>query len=77
MPIKKVAGVSIETKVAVIDEKIDNITEGVKQINTKLEKDYVTNDRFEPVRNIVYGLVFIILTSVIAAILSVIINLKK
>lgn len=61
---------SLEVKVAVIDEKIDNLTEGVKNINATLGKDYVTNDRFTPVRNLVYGMVFLILTAVIGAILN-------
>ncbi len=61
---------TLQTRIAVIDEKIDTISKNIDNITSKLEKDYVTNDRFVPVRNLVYGMVFLILTAVIGAILN-------
>lgn len=66
-----------ETQLAVLVEKVQNIEKGVFSIQGRLEGDYVSNDRFEPVRNIVYGLVVIILTGVVGAVLELIFNVHK
>lgn len=46
----------------------------VEKINTRLEKDYVTQDQFDPIRKIVYGLVSLILIAVVGALLAVVIR---
>lgn len=66
---------SDRTDLAVIKEQVSTIRGDVKDIKTKLELDYVTKDQFEPIKRLVYGLVGLILTAVVVAILSLI--LKK
>lgn len=62
-------------KTAVLEERVNNmIVENTKEhqtilteignINTKLDKMFVKKDEFTPVRNIVYGAVGLILTTV-------------
>lgn len=61
----------ITTDVAVLLSKVGGIEEDVREIKGKLERDYVTQDQFEPIKKIVYGLVSIVLTSVVGAILLI------
>ena len=46
----------------------------VKEIKAKLEKDYITKQEFDPVKKIVFGLVSLILLTVMGAFLSLIIK---
>jgi uncharacterized membrane protein YkoI len=59
--------------VQLLNFKIDNLTEEVKKINDKLENHYVTEDQFKPVKNVVYGMVGLILSGVLVAVISLII----
>lgn len=57
---------------------IKYIQRDIAEINTKLDDKYVTKDQFDPVRNIVYGLVAVILLAVVGALIAlVIINPHK
>ena len=60
--------------------KIENIETNIEEIKKQLENDrvevkmtYTTNDRFEPVRLIAYGLVGGVLLTVLGAILGIVI----
>jgi len=50
-----------------IDERTRATNEAIERIERRLNKDFVTKDEFNPVRNVVYGLVGFILLSVAAA----------
>lgn len=65
---------SIETTVAVILTKVNYIEVEVKDIRAKLEKEYVTQDQFEPIRKVVYGLVSITLLSVVGAVIALVLR---
>jgi hypothetical protein len=62
------------TSVAVILTKVQYIESEVGKINVKLEREYVTKDQFEPVKNIVYGLVSLILVAVVGALVALVIR---
>jgi len=66
--------------------KIDEIKKDVAAINSKLDKDYVTKDQFQPVkenyvsksefqpiRSIVVGLVTLALTAVAVAVINIVV----
>jgi hypothetical protein len=53
---------------------IKYIQRDIAKINEKLDDTYVTKDQFEPVRNIVYGLVALILIGVVGALLALVIS---
>ena len=57
--------------------KIDDIKEKVTDINSKLEQKYVTQDQFEPIRKIAYGLVAAVVTlflTILGIVFSVLIH---
>lgn len=60
---------AILAQVTEMNIKFDEICE-------KFDKKYVTQDRFGPVEKVVYGLVALILTGVITAILVFILKIK-
>ena len=58
----------------VLDTKISSIQDDVKEIKEKLERDYVTRQEFEPIKKVVYGMVAIVLTSVVGALVALILR---
>lgn len=63
-----------EIQIAVIARDIEYIKDNVKNINAKLEGDYVTREEFDPIKKIVYGLVGLILVSVVGYILTAVLH---
>lgn len=64
---------NLSTQLAVLINKVGYIETEVKDITKKLESSYVTQDQFEPVKNVVYGLVSIILLAVVGALVGLVI----
>lgn len=64
----------INIDLAVILNKVGYIETEVKDIKDKLEKEYVTQDQFQPVKNIVYGMVSTVLLAVVGAIVALVIR---
>jgi hypothetical protein len=58
----------------VIATKIDYIQRDVADIKAKLEADYVTQDEFEPIKKIVYGMVGVVLLAVIGALIALVVR---
>lgn len=65
---------NLTTNVAVILSEMKTVKEDVKDIKDKLEKDYVTQDQFTPVKNIAYGLVSTILLAVVGALVALVLK---
>lgn len=65
---------SLTTNVAVILSEMTTVKADVKDIKEKLEKDYVSQDQFTPVKNIAYGLVSTILLAVIGALTALVLK---
>jgi len=62
------------TNLAVISNDIGYIKDRVEKIDEKLEKDYVTHQEFGPIKSIVYGMVSLILTSVVIALIALVLR---
>lgn len=62
----------MNSNIEVIANNIEYIQKDIFDIKTKLEKSYVTQDQFEPIKRIVYGLVTVIGVSVVAAVMKII-----
>ena len=62
-----------KVQIAVMATNVENIKNDVKDIKDKLQNDYVSQTEFKPIRNIVYGMVGLILTAVIIALVSLVI----
>lgn len=60
-----------ETPVSV---KLDWIQKDITEIKEKLERDYVTRQEFNPVKNVVYGMVGTMLLAVLGAIVALVIK---
>lgn len=58
----------------VIATKLDYISRDVVEIKLKLEKDYVTQDEFAPIKQIVYGMVSVVLLAVVGAIVTLVLK---
>lgn len=65
---------STETTLALIGQKLDNLEKKIDKIDKSLECDYVSQDQFEPIKRIVYGMVGVILLSVVAALFALIVK---
>jgi len=57
-----------------VEVKLEFIIKELDEIKAKLEKNYVSQEEFKPVRNLVYGMVTIILTAVIGSLIALIIK---
>lgn len=60
----------IERTVEKISEKIDELKD---ELRAEVKDEYINNDKFEPVKLIVYGLVGLILVTVVSALLSLVV----
>lgn len=57
-----------------IQNDIADIKDSIKGLVKKIDDTYVTKDEFSPVRAIVYGLVTLVLTTVLGAIVYMVIK---
>lgn len=64
---------SNNTKMALIAQDVKFIRGEITDIKKKLETNFVTKDEFDPIRNVVYGLVGLVLTSVFVAVIGLVI----
>lgn len=74
MTLPTMAQTKSQIDLAVIANDINYIKKDVAEIKDTLAKNYVSREEFEPVKRIVYGLVGLILVSVMVAILALIIQ---
>lgn len=58
----------------VIIEKLSRIEKDIVEINKKLEQHYVSAEEFKPVKALVYGMVALILTAFIVAMITLVIR---
>lgn len=57
-----------------VEVKLEFIIKELDEIKAKLEKNYVSQEAFIPVKNTVYGLVSLILITVFGAFLRIVIS---
>lgn len=62
-----------DSDIAVISTDIKYIKEEIKDIKTKLDKNYVTHEEFEPVKKVVYGMVAFLLLALLGAFIKLVI----
>lgn len=63
-----------ETKIAVAQIDIEHIKETLDSLDKKLSLHYITKYEFEPVRNIVYGIVSLVLVAVVGALIALVLQ---
>lgn len=59
---------------ALVAKDVEYLKRDVAEMKSDLKGKFVTTDQFEPVKKIVYGLVALILTGVVVAILGLILT---
>lgn len=67
---------SIRETLAVVVSKLERMEKDIAEINETLKQEYVTRQEFAPIKSLVYGVVGLILTSVISAI-AIFFSFKK
>lgn len=60
--------------IKVIGNDISYIKRDVADIKHKLEHEYVSQDQFDPIKRIVYGLVSIVLTGFVVAVVALVVQ---
>ena len=70
------ANQSDETKLAVIQTDLTYIKEKLNAVDNKVSSNYVSKEEFEPIKNIVYGLVSLILVAVVGALVAIVVGAK-
>lgn len=76
MPHDKAPTESQAVLLARIDERTGKLDADVEEIKSTLQRDYVTAAEFEPVKRLAYGIVGVMLTSLMLAILALILESK-
>lgn len=66
-------GTALETLYR-IDERTLTLARDFKQLKDSVESSYVTQLEFEPIKRLMYGMVAIALTSVILAVLAIVLK---
>ena len=67
---------SNNVKLAVITNDLSYIKEKLNAVDEKVSKNYVTKDEFAPIKQIVYGLVSLILVAVVGALVALVVGAK-
>lgn len=63
-----------EINLAVMQTDIAYIKLSVNNLSEKIDDHYVTKDEFDPIKKLVYGVVGLILTAVVGALVALVIN---
>lgn len=65
-----------ETKLAVMDTKLDNVIDKLNSVDQKVSTHYVSKEEFDPIKKIVYGMVSLILIAVVGALVALVVGAK-
>lgn len=65
---------TLETKLDIIANDIKYIQQDMQEIKQQIAANYVTKDQFEPVRKLVYGVVGILLTAMVVAMINLVLT---
>lgn len=65
---------TIETQLALISQNVEHVDKKVMEVKHMLKGSYIRREEFDPIKKLVYGLVSIILTGVVGALLALIIQ---
>lgn len=63
-----------EINLAIIQNDVSYIKQSVKDLNDKIDEHYVTREEFDPIKKLVYGLVALILTAVVGALVAMVVS---
>ena len=64
---------SVVVQLAVLQQKVDSIACDTAEIKNNLDRSYITRAEFEPIKNLVYGAVALILLSFLTAVIALVV----
>lgn len=64
----------LDVKMAVMSQDLLYLRTAVDKIDTKVSSGYVTKDEFTPIKNVVYGLIGLILIAVVGALVALVVK---
>lgn len=71
---QKMAEQNDAVKLAVLESNYVYIKEKLDDIDKKVSSGYVTKEEFEPIKKVVYGLVSLVLTAVVGAVVALVVG---
>ena len=63
-----------DAQIAVIANDISYIKKSIDDMNSRLDHHYVTKDEFDPIKKLVYGMVALVLSSVVTAVMVILVK---
>lgn len=67
---------SVEFAVAVLDAKLAHVRDDVAEIKALLKAEHVRRAEFEPVKQLVFGLVAVIMLAVVGSLLTLVMRAR-
>lgn len=63
-----------DVKLAVLQNDMSYVKDKLDSIDNKVSSGYVSKEEFEPIKKIVYGMVSLILTAVVGAVIALVVG---
>ncbi|CAB4176042.1 hypothetical protein UFOVP1522_20 [uncultured Caudovirales phage] len=63
-----------DTQIAVMANDISYIKKSIDDLSLKVDHNYVTKDEFDPIKKLVYGMVAVVLSSVVATLMTILVK---
>ena len=63
-----------ETQIAVMANDISYIKKSIDDMNSRLDHHYVTKDEFDPIKKLVYGMVALVLSGIVTAVMTLVVK---
>lgn len=61
-----------DTQIAVMANDISYIKKSIDDMNSRLDHHYVTKDEFDPIKKLVYGMVALVLSGIVTAVMTLV-----
>lgn len=63
-----------DTQIAVMANDISYIKKSIDDMNSRLDRHYVTKDEFDPIKKLVYGMVALVLSGIVTAVMTLVVK---
>lgn len=63
-----------DTQIAVMANDISYIKKSIDDMNSRLDHHYVTKDEFDPIKKLVYGMVALVLSGIVTAVMTLVVK---
>lgn len=63
-----------DTQIAVMANDISYIKKSIDDMNSRLDRHYVTKDEFDPIKKLVYGMVALVLSGIVTAVMTIVVK---